>query len=203
MIFYRFHVENNLLLHRLIMQYPNKNWLDDYLSGIDAVAEDIVAQISYEFIDIPSLQEIQNEILPKIKKTAIHIWSQAADRTIISSFKMGTEALVGKTAAGSKLSAQERLLYGASVSLTALSYALWSYAFYAGDPTYAVVWWKTYIWSRWFFLAAKSKQTLAALHVFAEKYDVQSLKKLLYKYDALFTNVTDKQLEDIDKKIDS
>gem|GEM_PF-6157453 len=37
---------------------------------------------------------------------------------------MGAEAIVGKTAAGSKLSSKERALYGASVSLTALSYAL-------------------------------------------------------------------------------
>lgn len=172
-----------------------------YEGNIDIVADDIAAQISYDLIDIPSLQEIQDEIRPKIKKTGMQVWSQAADWTIVSSFKMGTEAILGKTAAWVELSAQERTLYGASVSLTALSYALWSYAIYTGDATYALIWWKTYVWSRWFFLAAKSKQTLDALHIFAEKYNIQSLKKLLKKYDTIFSHTTNKQLEDIDKKI--
>lgn len=176
-------------------------WLDDYIWGFDVVAQNIVAQISDELISVPSLEEIEHEIWPKIKKWSIHVWSQAADWTIVSSFKMGVEAIVGKTAAGSKLSSKERVLYSASVSLTALSYALWSYAIYTGDPTYALVWWKTYAWSRWFFLLAKSKQTLDALHDFANAHNIQSLKKLLKKYDDIFASTSDKELEEIDKKI--
>lgn len=178
-------------------------WLDDYIGTMDSVAEHIAAQISDDFISVPSLEEIQNEILPKIKKWAMHVWSQAADWTIVSSFKMGTEAIIGKTAAGSKLSSKERALYGASVSLTALSYALWSYAVYTGDPTYAFIGWKTYMGSRWFFLLAKSKQTLNMLHHFADTYNIKSLKKLLTKYDGIFANMSNKELEDIDKKIHS
>jgi hypothetical protein len=183
---------------------PNQlydNRLDDYLGNIDHVADGIAAQISYEFIDTPSLEQIQNEIIPKFKKSLVQVGSQAADWTIVSSFKMGTEAIVGKTAAGSKLSSKERALYGASVSLTALSYALWSYAVYTGDPTYALLWWKTYAGSRWFFLLAKSKQTLDALHGFANAHNIQSLKKLLKKYDDIFASASDKELEEIDKKI--
>lgn len=175
--------------------------LDDYLWNSDTVADDIAGRISYEFFDIPSLQEIQDELLPKMKKTAIQIWSQAADWTIVSSFKMGTEAIIGKTAAGNNLSWKERILYGASVSLTALSYALWWYAAYSWDPSYAIVWSKTYAGSRWFFLLAKSKQTLDALHDFANAHSIQSLKRLLKKYDDIFANTSDKELEEIDKKI--
>jgi len=181
--------------------YLRDNRLDDYVGNFDTTADNIAEQLAYEFVDIPSLEQIQNEILPKVKKWALQIWSQAADWTIVSSFKMGAEAIVGKTAAGSKLSSKERALYGASVSLTALSYALWSYAIYTGDATYALVWWKIYAWSRWFFLLAKSKQTLNVLHDFANAHNIQSLKKLLKKYDDIFASTSDKELEDIDKKI--
>lgn len=39
--------------------------LDDYLWNSDTVADDIAGRISYEFFDIPSLQEIQDELLKK------------------------------------------------------------------------------------------------------------------------------------------
>lgn len=44
-----------------------------YEGNIDIVADDIAAQISYDLIDIPSLQEIQDEIRPKIKKTGMQV----------------------------------------------------------------------------------------------------------------------------------
>lgn len=53
-------------MHMSNQLYNNR--LDNYLGNLDNVAEDVASQISYEFFSVPSLQEIQNEIMPKIKK---------------------------------------------------------------------------------------------------------------------------------------
>ena len=200
-ILFVFLQDNFLFCFFCMLEQLHDPRLDSYIGNMDTVAESIAAQISDELISVPSLEEIQNEIRPKVKKWAVHLWSQAADWTFVSSFKMWMEAAIGKTAAGVKLSAKERMMYWASVSLTALSYALGSYALYTGDTDYGIVWWKLYLWSWWFFLVAKSKQLLDGLRIVAEKKNIHSLKALLDRYDAIFAGASQKELEYIDKKI--
>gem|GEM_PF-4662111 len=48
--------------------YLRDNRLDDYVGNFDTTADNIAEQLAYEFVDIPSLEQIQNEILPKVKK---------------------------------------------------------------------------------------------------------------------------------------
>lgn len=182
--------------------------LDNYVGTMDGVAASISSQITEEMISVPSQKEIWEELKPEVKKLFVkaldilkHTTSHIVDWTGAGSIKMWLEAYRGKTAVGVKLSAKERMLYWASVSLTALSWALVWYAEYTKDLDYALIASATYTWAWWFFLVAKSKQLLDGLRTVAEKKNIHSLKALLDRYDAIFAGASQKELEDIDKKI--
>jgi len=177
--------------------------LENYLQGMDDIqfqtAAEIATNISITDDVITSIKNIYKHKKYSVlnKKTL----SQAADFTIISSYKMWLEAMKWSTLAGERLTTKERVLYISSVSLTALSYALFSYSAYTQDIDYATLWSVSYSWSWVAFSAVKAKQMIWYIREYADKKNNKKLQNIVAYFDTVFKNVSDHDMESIQKKI--